>query len=304
MNPNMKRLWATFYLILCATWCFSAERPLVGVVKSRDLAQYNEVLKGFAGYMEETNASVAISEYGLRDKNVLENIKNQKPDLILTLGTPSLKTISESVNDIPIIFSMVFLSGGNSIKGENVTGVSLNIPIRVQLENLKATIPDRTVIGVIYDPDKNENTVGEARQIATELGLILKAFPVKSEKEIPKIKEMEIDALWLIPDTIFSKPVVVKRILSTSLKNKTPVMGISASYVKAGALLALSCDYEDLGRQSGEIALRILRGEDPVDIPVTAPRETKLYLNLSVAKRLGIRVPKKVVEVAEGVFGK
>ncbi len=136
------------------------------------------------------------------------------------------------------------------------------------------------------------------------MGLILKTFPVKSAKEIPEIKEMKIDALWLIPDLVVCQPTVIGHILRSSLKHKIPVMGVSQSYVKAGALLALSCDYEDIGRQSGEIALRILNGESLVDIPVSVARKTKLYLNLAVAERLRIKIPRDIIKRAEEVFGK
>ena len=285
-------------------WCSSAEGVVISAVKSGDIAQYDIALEGFKKSIAGRNVLVVLNEYDLKDGNVLENIRSQKSDLILTLGTPSSKVMSKNIETIPIVFSMVLFPERNDIKGENITGASLNIPVRTQLENLKAVAPDRETIGVIYNVEDNGDIVRKAGQIAGDMGLILKPFPVKSAKEIPKIKEMKIDALWLIPDLVVCQPAIIGHILRSSLKHKIPVMGVSQSYAKAGALLALSCDYEDIGRQSGEIALRILNGESLVDIPVSVPRKTKLYLNLAVAERLRIKIPQDIIKRADEVFGK
>jgi putative ABC transport system substrate-binding protein len=80
-------------------------------------------------------------------------------------------------------------------------------------------------------------------------------------------------------------------------------MGISPSYARAGALIALSCDYRDIGNQAGEISVRILKGERCSAIKVAPPRKVKLFLNIAVADRLGVKIPKKILREAEEVFG-
>jgi putative ABC transport system substrate-binding protein len=80
-------------------------------------------------------------------------------------------------------------------------------------------------------------------------------------------------------------------------------MGYNRSWARGGALLALSCDYKDVGRQTGEIVLRVLNGENYSDLTISRPRKVKLYLNEIVADRLGIKFPKKILQKAEEVFG-
>ncbi len=243
----MQFLHIVLGLILSMIWCSSAEGAVISAVKSGDLAQYDAALEGFKKSIEGRNVWIVLNEYDLKDEYVLEHIRSQKSDLILTLGTPASKVMSKNIETIPIVFSIVLFPERNDIKGENITGASLNIPVGIQLENLKAIVPDRETIGVIYNVKDNGDIVRKAGQIAGDMGLILKLFPVKSAKEIPEIKEMKIDALWLIPDTVVCQPAVIGHILRSSLKHKIPVMGVSQSYVKTGALLALSCDYEDIG---------------------------------------------------------
>jgi putative ABC transport system substrate-binding protein len=81
-----------------------------------------------------------------------------------------------------------------------------------------------------------------------------------------------------------------------------PVIGYSRGMVKAGALFGLICDYEDLGRQAGEIAFRILKGEKPKEIPVEPPREKLLIINQIVADRIGFDTPDEIIEKAYEIF--
>jgi putative ABC transport system substrate-binding protein len=61
--------------------------------------------------------------------------------------------------------------------------------------------------------------------------------------------------------------------------------------VRAGAVAALYCDYADIGQQTGEMALRVLRGERPGAIPVAVPRTVSLALNLRSAHHLNLDIP-------------
>jgi putative tryptophan/tyrosine transport system substrate-binding protein len=78
---------------------------------------------------------------------------------------------------------------------------------------------------------------------------------------------------------------------------------LSSLYTRAGALLSFDCDYVNLGRQTGEIALRLLNGENIAGIKEEHPKDVKISINLSVAERLGINFPAQVIKEAM-IFGK
>ena len=115
-----------------------------------------------------------------------------------------------------------------------------------------------------------------------------------------------IDWFLMIPDTDIYFPKLVEHLLRESLKNKFPVIGLSSTYVEAGALVSFDCDYEDLGKQAAELALAsgMLEGEKQVNTRFVRPRKVKLSLNLLTADILGIKVPPEVIEQASPVFGK
>jgi transcription initiation factor TFIID TATA-box-binding protein len=93
-----------------------------------------------------------------------------------------------------------------------------------------------------------------------------------------------------------------------AFRNRIPVIGISDKYVKSGVLLALSFDSEDIGRQAGELANRILSGEDVKKFSLIKPRMVKLSINLNTAEKIGIKITIKPIIniqniVASGTVG-
>jgi len=76
-----------------------------------------------------------------------------------------------------------------------------------------------------------------------------------------------------------------------TLRNKLPFMGLSPAFVKAGALMALAVDYQEVGAQCGGLAARILSGESPSSLPVTTPHKAILHINLKTAETIGIKIP-------------
>jgi putative ABC transport system substrate-binding protein len=79
-------------------------------------------------------------------------------------------------------------------------------------------------------------------------------------------------------------------------------VGLSASWVKAGAMYSLEWDFEDLGRQCGEIAERMLRGNLKQGIDYAAPRKAAYALNLNTARQMKIEFPEAIVRGAKQVF--
>lgn len=293
------------FLLVVASGAYTASGPVViAVIKSSGTAPYQAALEGFKKIIRDERPSVLIREYDLDERNVIGRIMSLGPDLVMPVGTPAAKLVVRNVKDIPVVFSLVLDPAGSGLEGRNLTGSSLDIPIASQFDILKMLIPGLRTIGVIYNLEENEHVINRARRVADDAGLVLVTFPVASVKMVPRMEEIYVGALWLVPDRIVCRPAVIRNILVKSLGQGIPVMGISPHYAKAGALLAVCCDYWDIGRQAGETALRVLDGENPADVPVSVPRRTKLYLNSRVAEKLGIVIPGEIANRAEEIFGR
>ncbi|MFC1646334.1 ABC transporter substrate-binding protein [Candidatus Omnitrophota bacterium] len=291
----------------------------IAVVKSRDIQAYNVALEGFKQKVrqslpgERIDFWIAASLNGEKElaSEVIDSIKAKRPAVIFALGSNATALVQKEFPDIPIVFSMVFnpVASGfvNSMhsSGNNLTGASLDISIWTQFSKLILAVPGARKIGVIYSIQENEELIQQASNIARAMNLELVLAPVKSSMQVSGALDRligRIDALWSVSDCIVFTPQSTQYILMNTLRNKIPFMALSPSYVKAGALLALSCDYKDVGRQAGEIAVQVITGKEPANIPIATPRQVSLSINLIVARQMRLRIPSDVIASAEKIF--
>lgn len=238
-------------------------------------------------------------------------IRKRKPSFVLAVGTTAALAAKKELMGIPIVFCMVLNPVSSGLvkymksPGGSITGASLDIPLETQYKYIKMLIPDAKSIGVIYNPEETGILVQEAVRVAKAGNISLIAKAISSEREVPDaMKSMldKVDILWSVADGTVFGPQSTQYILLTTLRARMPFMGLSPAFVKAGALMALSCDYADTGKQAAEIAMRILDGENPGDIPIAVPRRISLHINLRTAKHIGLNVPENAVELADEVI--
>jgi putative ABC transport system substrate-binding protein len=138
------------------------------------------------------------------------------------------------------------------------------------------------------------------------MNIQLLAEQVNSEGDVPdalrKLEKQKMDALWSVADGKVFTPPSARYIIKYALRRGIPFMGPHNGFVKAGALVALTADYRDNGRQTGEICVRILNGAKPANIAVAAPRTVKPAVNLQVAKHIGVTIPPSVLDQEPEIF--
>lgn len=288
---------------------YSAERIIITAIKSRNIAPYNKALRGFEGYLSKRGFDIRIVEFSLEGKgkdelsNVHEEIKSKKPVLLLALGTPATKIAQETIKDIPVIFTMVLDPKGSKI---SPPGVSMDIPPEIKLKNIKRVFPSARRIGLIYSEDST-SAYEKVSQVSSQLGFQLIGKKINSRKEFPDAFGnlwWQIDCFLMIPDSKIYFPESVEYLLNEGLRKKIPIIGLSSSYTRAGALISFDCDYGDLGEQAAEIALKMLTGRDLVKTEFVKPRKINFSLNLLAAEKLEIRIPSEMIKAAREVFGK
>jgi putative ABC transport system substrate-binding protein len=185
------------------------------------------------------------------------------------------------------------------------TGVFLNYLPETQLQWLKKLFPKIRRVGVIYNPKQNQALIDKALSAAHQLGLELVVAPIDTPKELPAaLKNLlrRIDILWALPDRIVLAPQAAKEVLLTSFRNRIPVIGASAPWVKGGALYALDWDYTDMGAQNAAMALKIIKGTPIHKIPAAEPRSVAYTLNLKTAKHMKLDMSAKITRGAKHVY--
>jgi putative ABC transport system substrate-binding protein len=187
----------------------------------------------------------------------------------------------------------------------NIVGASLNIPVEVQLRLIKEVLPTVKTVGVIYDPDKNSAYMSRLQAAATQFSFSIKGFPVSSQKAIPaaldQVKEHADALLGIIDNTVYTSRTT-EFIIRYTVQKYLPFIGLSLSYVKAGALCSLVFDNYDIGRQTAQLAEKILAGVPPAALETTTPEKLDIAINLRTANIIGVTIPKHIQQNAAIVY--
>ncbi|WP_299393839.1 ABC transporter substrate-binding protein [Pelagibius sp.] len=234
----------------------------------------------------------------------------EAPDVIVPISTPSAQAVVSATKDIPIVFTAVTdpvgakLVGDPMKPGANVTGMSDLSPIGKHLDLIKQISPDAASIGVPFNPgEANSMTLLElVKQEAPARGLTVVEAPATKSSEVLGAAQSLVgkaDVIYVPTDnTIVS---AFEAVVKVGIDNKVPVYAGDTDSVARGAIAALGFNYYDLGRQTGRMVLRVLKGEAPGDIAVEGVEITELYVNPGMAEKMGVAIPDALIQQAKEV---
>ncbi len=301
--------FAWFYCCFCY-WlylsCATAATEIL-VLQSHDSPPYQQTLSGFQSDLEAGKLDVVYQTLTLSPPNDSETLAHTlqtgKPKLILALGTPATRLVLQQVTDIPIVASLV-LDIDEIRQHPMATGVGLNFSADLQWQWLRRLLPDAREIAVLYDPKQGGVLFQRLQKLAQTEGVNLIQAAADNAENLPKLMETlppQLDALWAVDGAAAYSASAVRELLLYSFRNRVPLVGLSAQWVKAGALYALDWDYGDLGAQTAELAKAVLlKGSAPTSLPPPSPRKVRPVLNLKTAEHMKIPIPDRwQAEMAE-----
>ena len=273
--------------------------PKVAVLISRNIRPYIEAVEGMSSVLSEAaNAKIQVFRLekfkGKMQTDLIRRLVEERFDLFVAVGPEAAGfTWEEPGSEKTVrLYSMVLNPQKVSGRTETTCGISLNIPAQRQLKMIARGLPTIKRIGLLYDPLHNSEFFREAAAEASFLGLEIVPLKVLSKKDIPTVLKQhweDMDALWLIPDQTVISESIVQYIIKEALFENTPVIGYNRFFYESGAALAFVFDYEEIGRQTGRLAVDMLSGK-------ACEKETPVFhvwLNLRVIDKLGINVPEE-----------
>ena len=231
-------------------------------------------------------------------------------DLVLSVATPAAQATAQNIQDTPVLFTAVTdpvsaeLIDSLEAPGANVTGTSDVAPVDQQLDLLKELVPDAKKVGIVYASGEvnSQVQVDDAKEAAESRDLEIVTQTVTNVTEIPQAVQAlgDVDAFYVPTDNLVVSGIA--SLVQAAEGSKTPVIGAEAGTVEGGAVATLGIDYTELGRQTGEMALRILRdGEDPATMAVETAKEFTYMVNEDAAERQGVTIPEAILNEAETV---
>ncbi|WP_375753319.1 ABC transporter substrate-binding protein [Vibrio sp. HN007] len=234
----------------------------------------------------------------------------ERPDVLVGIATPTAQALVSATKDIPIVFTAVTDPVGAKLvsnaekPGKNVTGLSDLSPIVQHVDLMQEIMPDLKTIGVVYNPGEANSMsllallkdATKAKGIELVESTALKSADVQSATQAISAKSDVIYAM--IDNTVAS---AIEGMTIAANQAKTPVFAATTTYIDAGSIAALGFDYYQIGVQTADYVAAILEGQAPGDIPVRVAKGSDLVINKTAADKLGIAIPKSVMDRATEV---
>ena len=257
------------------------------------------------GYVEGKNIEIDLQNAQGEQRN-LKTISQQlaeSSDVVLAIATPSAQSLANTTQTTPVIFSAVTDPVGAKLvesrehPGGNVTGTSdqSSDAISTQINLIKKVLPKAKTIGILYTQSEPNSVVqkDEAKRLLEEKGFTVVEKTILDSNNVKAAAESlmaEVDMVFVPTDNIISS--TMETVKQVSIKHKVPVFGGSTEMIAVGGLYNYGTNYEELGRQTARMLIRVLKGEKPENIAVELPEKLELHTNQEMADALGIDISK------------
>lgn len=299
------------------------EAYTIGISQFAEHGSLDNCREGFleglkeAGIEEDKNLEVlydnAQADTGTAS-TIASNYVSKKVDMICAIATPSAGSAYNACmnSNIPVIYTAVsdpVEAGladeeGNSVG--NITGTSDALPVSEQLQMIRELMPEAKKIGIIYTTSEanSVSTIAEYKELAGDYGFEI------VETGISALADVDLAAADMVKKadciTNLTDNTVVQglqTVLSYANEAKIPVFGSEVEQVKNGCLASMGIDYIELGKQTGAMAAKVLKGEaEAEEMKYEICSGAEFYVNTAVAEAIGFRLDDTKVKEAAEVF--
>ena len=232
-------------------------------------------------------------------------------DLLITFSTPTLQAAMQRAHSLPIVFNYLAdpvaagVGPSDTSHRPNVTGVYMLPAYDVMLPILRSYLPNAHILGTVYVPAE-VNMVSQLKvmqRVVQAAGMELKVMAANSSAEVGDaalaLVASHVDAICQLPGNLTA--AAFPSIALVSRQSRVPVFAFQSSQVRAGAVLAVARDYHASGVEAAKLAARVMRGESTAAIPLVSFSHTRLVINPSVTRALGLNPPRAILDKADEI---
>jgi putative ABC transport system substrate-binding protein len=311
-----------------AAWPLAAraqqQMPVIGFLNAQSPDTLTHAVAAFrqdlneTGYTEGRNVAIEWRWAEGRGDRVpalaADLVQRQVAVIASTGGDPTVLAAKRATTTLPIVFTM----GGDPVAlglvaslnrpGGNVTGIT-QITVLLdpkRLEVLHELMPGIAVVAILRNPtNANAETQVQSLQAAARtMGIELRFVSAASEREIDAafamLAEIRIGALVVASDPFFNGRR--QQIVAQATRLAVPAIFHQREFALDGGLMSYGTSVTDMYRQAGIYTGRILRGENPADLPVQQSTKVEFVVNLKTAKTLGLTFPLPLIGRANEVI--
>jgi putative tryptophan/tyrosine transport system substrate-binding protein len=242
---------------------------------------------------------------------IARKFAGDNPNVIVAVSTPSAQTALAATRDIPIVFSAVTdpvaakLVKSWNATGGNVTGVSDLPQLDKHLALLRKVLPNAKRIGVVYSPGEANSVaaVADLKKLAEPQGLTIVEAPALRTVDVSSAAQSlvgKVDAFYEPTDNNVTS--AFESLAKVADQGRVPLIDADPSIAARGAAIGVGTDYYSLGRQTGKLVVRILKGEAPGSIAPQVSGSLEVYVNKGAAQRQGLSLSDDFLKSATKVI--
>ncbi|MGL1834155.1 ABC transporter substrate-binding protein [Rhodocyclaceae bacterium SMB388] len=215
--------------------------------------------------------------------------------IVVTVGSVAAKAVRQHAPPVPVLNAFIprdsYLALGQKHPApEQVSAIFMDQPVARQIALIAEALPDWRILALIYGPGTSA-LASEITVAAQRDGFDVRATPIDSDRELYQAMQRTLSqpaVLIAVPDRSVYNSHTIQNILLTSYRYRSPLIGFSPAYVRAGALLAIYATPEQIGKQAADAVSDVLNG---LALPPPAyPVRFEVDINATVGRSLSIRL--------------
>ncbi len=299
-------------MMMTACLALAEENYTIGIAQFAVHGSLDNCREGFLaglaenGIVEGENLKVeyqnAQADMGITNQ-IAQQFVSEKVDLICAIATPIAQACFNAADGtgIPTIYTAVtdpvaaMLAAADGTPSGNATGTSDTLPIEAQLKMIRALMPDAAKIGILYSTSEvnSESAIKEYEALAPNYGFEIVVSGISATADIPLALDSllpKVDCLTNLTDNTVVSSLAV--LLDKAGAAGKPVFGSEVEQVKLGCAASEGLEYFELGKQTGAMAAKVLKGEAKAEeIPYEIIAGSSLYVNYEALAAVGITLP-------------
>jgi putative ABC transport system substrate-binding protein len=298
--------------------------PVIGFLNGQSPGGWAPLVAAFrrglnaAGYIEGQNVVVQYrwaegqpdrlpalaADLVQRQVSVIVATGGNNPGIAAKAATASIPIVFMS-NDDPRKHGLV---ASLNRPGGNVTGVSwFSAELgSKRLALLHELVPGARVVALLVNPNNAEaaRQPAELQEAARSIGLRLVILNATAAGDIDTafatMVQDGVGALVVAGDSFLLNRR--EQIIALAARHAVPTIYVNREMIGDGGLMSYGNSLADAYRRAGLHTARILKGENPADLPVDQATKFELVINLKTARTLGLTVPPSLLSVADEVI--
>lgn len=244
---------------------------------------------------------------------IMQSLINSDVDAIVPITTPCLSAACSTVKNKPVVFSSVYdpIAAGAGISLTehlpNVTGAGSMPPLKETVDMIKALAPGIKKIGTIYNSSEinARASVSSAKTLFKLENIELIEQTIASPNNIYDAARTligkNVEMIWITGDNTMVQ--CMDTIAKFCEKAKIPLVLNDNEQISCGALAGCGISFYKAGLESGSILARVLKGESPENIPISALNTARIAINLEKAADLNYKIPHRILVQADVLLG-